>query len=88
MSHKIEYHPDPKINAQVAADTLMAEITDLNAGYPPRKWICLCGASHERGHFMTIGVHRCLKCGYMGEGGIMVDRLQPGRVSDSEGGRK
>lgn len=68
------YHPDPVINEEVAKDTLLAEIADLNAGYPPRKWICPCGASHQRGHFMSVGVHRCLKCGYVGEGGIMVDR--------------
>jgi hypothetical protein len=83
MSHQIAYHPNPEINAQIEKDTLAAEIADLNAGYPPRRWICLCGASHQRGHFMTVGVHRCLKCGYMGEGGVMVDPLEPGRMSAS-----
>lgn len=68
------YHPDPEINAEVAAQALEAERLDLAAGYLPRRWICECGASHERGHFMAIGVHRCLRCGYYGDGGIMVDR--------------
>ena len=30
-----------------------------------------CGASHGRGHFQVIGVHRCLGCGYVGDGGVM-----------------
>lgn len=24
-----------------------------------------------RGHFLTIGAHRCLGCGYVGTGGVM-----------------
>lgn len=65
------YHPDATINAEVAADTLEAERADLEAGYPPRAWICPCGASHSRGHFGSIGIHRCLACGYVGDGGVM-----------------
>lgn len=72
MSTKIQYHPDPEINAEVIADAIAGEIADLAAGYPPKRWICPCGASHSRGHFMTIGVHRCLKCGYYGDGGVML----------------
>lgn len=72
---EISYHPDPEINASVAAEALEAERIDLSVGYLPRRWICSCGSSHERGHFMEIGVHRCLSCGYVGDGGIMVDRI-------------
>lgn len=73
------YHPDPEINAGVAADALDAERADLAAGYPPRRWQCSCGASHGRGHFMTIGIHRCLGCGYVGPGGVMfgTSNMQP-----------
>jgi ribosomal protein L37AE/L43A len=75
--NRIEYHPDPEINAQVARDTLAAEVADLNAGFPPRRWICpCCHAAHSRGHFMSVGVHRCLRCGYVGEGGVMVDERE------------
>jgi rubredoxin len=67
------HHPDPEINAGVAAEVLEAERADLAAGYPPRTWICPdCGASHSRGHFMNVGQHRCLRCGYVGSGGVMV----------------
>lgn len=67
------YHPDPEIDAEVAAMSLEAERLDLAAGYPPRAWQCpTCGAVHSRGHFQTIGVHRCLRCGYVGEGGVMM----------------
>jgi hypothetical protein len=69
----IKYHPDPEINEQVVKDAVAAEVSDLAAGFPPRRWICQCGASHSRGWFMSEGVHRCLKCGYVGEGGVMVD---------------
>jgi hypothetical protein len=65
------YHPDPEINAEVAAEALEAERADLAAGYPPRRWQCDCGASHGRGHFMVLGNHRCLACGYAGRGGVM-----------------
>lgn len=68
------YHPDPAIAAEVAADVLAAEVADLAAGYPPRAWTCPdCGAEHSRGHFLTIGSHRCLRCGYVGTGGVMAD---------------
>jgi hypothetical protein len=70
---KSEYHPDPEINAEVAQQALDAEKLDLAVGYPPRRWICECGASHSRGHFGFIGNHRCLRCGYAGDGGVMVD---------------
>jgi hypothetical protein len=75
MTNATAYHPDPEINAEIAMQALEAERFDLGAGYLPRRWICPCGASHERGHFMTIGVHRCLRCGYVGEGGVVVDRV-------------
>lgn len=67
-----KYHPDPEINEGVAADALEAEQADLAAGYSPRRWECECGASHARGHFQSIGVHRCLGCGYVGTGGRMI----------------
>ncbi len=66
-----QYNPDPIINAEVAADALEAERFDLSVGYAPRRWTCECGASHDRGHFQTIGVHRCLVCGYVGPDGVM-----------------
>ena len=65
------YHPDPEINAEIIADALEGERADLAAGYPPRRWRCVCGAEHARGHFGSIGVHRCLACGYTGAGGVM-----------------
>lgn len=73
----IAYHPDPEINREVAAEVLGAEMADLAAGYPPRGWTCECGKSHLRGHFMTIGTHRCMGCGYVGEGGVMWDQNEP-----------
>jgi len=73
MNSMATYHPDPTINAQVALDVLIAEEADLAAGYPPRRWQCTCGAEHGRGHFMGIGVHRCLACGYVGTEGVMLD---------------
>jgi rubredoxin len=66
------YHPDPVIDAEIAATSLEAERHDLALGFPPRKWECPeCGHTHSRGHFMTVGVHRCLHCGYVGDGGMM-----------------
>lgn len=65
------YHPDLAINAEIAADVLEGERADLAAGYPPSRWTCDCGASHARGHFMTVGIHRCLRCGYVGGDGVM-----------------
>lgn len=68
----VAYHPDAEINAEIAEAALEAERLDLSAGYPPRLWTCPdCGAGHGRGHFQVIGVHRCLRCGYVGDGGIM-----------------
>jgi hypothetical protein len=72
----IAYHPDPEVNAGVAADVLDAEVADIVAGFPPRRWTCLCGASHSRGHHQAIGQHRCLSCGYVGTGGIMLDETE------------
>ena len=66
------YHPDPEINAEIIEAARQAEIIDLAAGYPPRFWRCPdCGAGHKRGHFQVIGVHRCLGCGYVGDGGTV-----------------
>lgn len=74
MADLIAYHPDPEINAGVILDAIAAEVADLRAGYLPRRWKCPdCGRSHSRGHFMSIGVHRCLWCGYVGIGGVMWD---------------
>ena len=73
-----QYHPDPEINAGIAADALDAERADLAAGFPPRRWQCPdCGASHGRGHFGVIGNHRCLGCGYAGPGGVMFGTSNP-----------
>jgi rubredoxin len=66
------YHPDPDINAAIIAEAAGSERLDLLAGFPPRQWLCpSCGTVHGRGHTGTIGVHRCLACGYTGTGGIM-----------------
>lgn len=65
------YHPDDEINVGVAADVLEGERYDLSVGSDPSWWECECGAQHGRGHFQTIGVHRCLRCGYAGMGGRM-----------------
>ena len=67
------YHPHPDINAAVVADVLSGERADLAAGYPPRPWRCACGAEHSRGHFGAVGIHRCLACGYVGPGGVLLD---------------
>jgi hypothetical protein len=67
------YHPDAEINAEVARDVLEAERADLAAGYPPRFWLCECGVKHGRGHFLVVGRHRCLACGYVGDGGVMLE---------------
>jgi hypothetical protein len=68
------YHPDPVINAGVALEVAQAEAADLAAGYPPRRWVCPCGKAHSRGHFLAIGQHRCLSCGYVGAGGVMLEQ--------------
>ncbi len=68
----VRYHPDPAIDTEVTLDATAAERADLAAGYPPRRWTCPnCGAEHGRGHFLAIGTHRCLACGYVGTGGVM-----------------
>jgi rubredoxin len=75
------YHPDPEINTEIIAAALAGEIADLAAGYPPKYWRCPdCGNGHKRGHFMTIGVHRCLGCGYVGDGGTMHTHDADGRL--------
>jgi hypothetical protein len=65
------YHPDPAINAELILTSIECEAADLAAGYPPRRWRCPCGHEHSRGHFLTIGQHRCLRCGYVGSEGVM-----------------
>lgn len=71
--NEVCYHPDPEINSEVALEVLENELVDLRVGYPPRPWQCPCGHTHRRGHFLSIGVHRCLRCGYVGEEGVMLD---------------
>lgn len=66
-------HPDPVIDVEVRADAMAAEVADVKAGFPPRRWACDCGASHDRGHFAALGVHRCLACGYVGTGGTLAE---------------
>lgn len=66
------YHPDPDIDAEIRRDALAGERFDLAAGYPARWWVCpSCRASHRRGWFLVEGQHRCLRCGYVGDGGTM-----------------
>lgn len=67
------YHPDPEINAEVIADALEAERANLAAGFLPQRWRCICGTEHARGHVESIGIHRCLACGYVGTEGVMLD---------------
>lgn len=74
---KHQYHPDPEINALVEQEAAESERADIAAGFPPRWWLCPeCGATHNRGHFGVIGSHRCLRCGYVGGGGVMADSKQ------------
>jgi hypothetical protein len=61
------------IEQEIEEDVREAEIADVLAGYAPRPWTCDCGTTHSRGHFLTIGQHRCLRCGYVGTGGILGD---------------
>lgn len=64
--------PEPIVSADVARDAA-AELADMAAGIPPRRWRCpMCGATHDRGHFV-IGGHRCLDCRYVGAGGDLLD---------------
>ncbi len=69
LSDRTAVHPDTVIAAELAAEARESERADIAAGYPPRRWRCDCGAEHGRGHFLTIGQHRCLSCGYVGSGG-------------------
>ena len=71
----VEYHPDPEINAEVAAEAAENERADVKIGHPPRRWMCPgCGASHDRGFFpLGSDAHRCLGCGYGGTGGVLWD---------------
>jgi len=74
METDIVYHPDPMINEAIRIETLDNEVNDLSNGYPPRHWCCpQCRRSHGRGHFLALGQHRCLWCGYVGTGGVMWD---------------
>jgi hypothetical protein len=66
------YHPDHEINEEVKREALAGEIFDLGSGMSPKRWRCECGAEHGRGHFGNIGAHRCLSCGYVGDGGVML----------------
>lgn len=68
-----KYHPDAEINEGVAADAHEGEQANLAAGLDPTPWECECGAAHARGHFQSIGAHRCLRCGYVGPGGRYID---------------
>lgn len=62
-------------------DALDAELADLAAGYAPRYWRCPdCDHGHARGFFQAFGVHRCLYCGYIGEGGETHTKHPDGRL--------
>jgi hypothetical protein len=67
------YHPDDEINEGVAQDAREGEAASLAVGLAPSPWECECGAAHDRGHFGVIGNHRCLRCGYSGPGGRLMD---------------
>jgi rubredoxin len=74
------YHPDPEINAEVAAEAVRVEMLDVSLGYSPRWWRCPnCGATHRRGWFLAFGQHRCLGCGYVGAEGTMHTNRPPTR---------
>jgi rubredoxin len=78
---EIGYHPDPEINEEIVADALAGEIADVAAGYPPKFWRCPdCGRGHKRGHFLTVGIHRCMGCGYMWTGGTIHTHGADGRL--------
>lgn len=51
-----------------------AELNENEKGWR-HYWRCPCGAGHSRGYF-PVGTtnHRCLRCGYVGAGGITVAR--------------
>lgn len=71
----VAYHPDPEINAAFAAEAAENERLNVGIGYPPSRWMCPdCGRSHARGFFPLGSVsHRCLGCGYLGDGGVLWD---------------
>lgn len=71
-------HPDPEIAAELEQEARGSERVDVAAGYTPRRWRCDCGAEHGRGHFGTVGVHRCLACGYVGQGGTLIEPPERG----------
>lgn len=77
MNNKYTYHPDKEINTAIEQEMIKSERIDMAAGYPPRWWKCPeCGSTHNRGHFLVLGRHRCLKCGYDGVGGVMAETKQ------------
>lgn len=68
------YHPDPEINEEIAEDARTGEtLSVFTLGLPPSPWECECGAAHDRGHFQLFNAHRCLRCGYIGRGGRLMD---------------
>ena len=72
-------HPDPEIAREISADEIDAEAADLTAGYPPLWWECpVCRTPHGRGHFGAgvLGIHRCLRCGYVGDDGFIAMLLK------------
>jgi hypothetical protein len=77
------YHPDAEINEGIAADAREGEAANLAAGFHPAPWECECGAAHRRGHFQSIGVHRCMNCGYVGTGGRLMDPSEFRAVQDA-----
>jgi len=70
--------PTGTVDSEVRAEEQESEAADLAAGYPPRRWRCDCGREHGRGHFQSVGVHRCLGCGYVGHSTVgaleLIDR--------------
>ena len=73
MAERVPFHPDPAILAELELEARIAEAFDVTAGYQPRRWTCQCGAAHARGHFPYVGSHRCMRCGYVGEGGSLLE---------------
>lgn len=68
------YHPDPIVNLTLIAEANEGERADLEAGYPPKRWRCPCGAEHSRGYVPgSFTLHRCLACGYIGELGVLLN---------------
>jgi hypothetical protein len=83
------YHPDDEIDAGVTADAHEAEQANLAAGFLPSPWECECGAAHARGPIEGGAVHRCLNCGYVGEGGRYMEaaEFQEYRANQGDDGR-